>query len=185
MGIRQNVTTAIVAVGLTASTFFVPALSTDETTGGKMSTAATQDIINSMRERGSFHKMLDGMELAFALDNKLKGKGPFTVFACEDKGWGKLNQADQDTLFNNKKKMAQVFSYEIVEGQALDSHALEALSSIKSMEGHEIKLSKRNDSGKIKGSLYVDNARVKTADIHCTNGILYITEVPIMPQLAQ
>ena len=75
----------------------------DETTAGKMSTAKTQDVINTMRSRGSFHRTLDGMEMAVDLDNTLKGKGPFTVFAAEDKAWAKLNQADQDTLFANKK----------------------------------------------------------------------------------
>lgn len=179
-----RIITSVVAIGFTAGAFD-PMLSKDETTGGKMSTAKTQDIINTLRQRGSFHKTLDGLETAFDLDNTLKGKGPFTFFACDDKGWDKINQADQDTLFGNKKKLAQVLSYEVVKNAQLDSHALESLKSIKSMEGHEIHLSMRKDETKNKTGLYADKARIKTADIRCSNGIIHITDQPLMPPLAE
>jgi uncharacterized surface protein with fasciclin (FAS1) repeats len=157
----------------------------DETTGGKMSTSKTQDVINTLRSRGSFHKMLDGLEDAYDLDNTLKGKGPFTVFACDDKGWAKINQADQDTLFNNKKKLAQVLSYEVLKGTELDAKTLGAMSSTKSMEGHDVHFAMHDDKEKKKSGLYVNNARIKVADIKCTNGIIHVTDVPIMPPLAQ
>ncbi|MBS1956283.1 MAG: fasciclin domain-containing protein [Cyanobacteria bacterium SZAS-4] len=161
------------------------ALAKDPTTGGKMSTANTQDIINTLRVEGKFHKMLEGLSNAFDLDNTLKGKGPFTVFAADDKAWGKINQADQDTLFNNKNKMAQVLKYEIIPNAKLDSKALSAMSSVKSMEGHEIKLSMKDDKDAKIAGLYADKAHVKSADIMCSNGIIHIVDQPLMPQLAQ
>lgn len=172
---------AVAVVSFCSTTCFAK----DETTAGKMSTASTQDIINTLRNRGGFHKMLDGLDTAFDLDNTLKGKGPFTVFAADDKAWAKINQADQDTLFGNKKKLAQVLSYEVLNGEQLDSKALGAMSSVKSMEGQEIKISTIKDSDKKKAGLYVDKARVKTADIRCSNGIIHIVDQPIMPQLVQ
>jgi uncharacterized surface protein with fasciclin (FAS1) repeats len=171
---------ALLSVSLTAS------FAKDETTGGKMSTASTQDIINTLRSRGSFHRMLDGLDTAYDLDNVLKGKGPFTVFAAEDKAWGKLNQADQDTLFANKKKLNQVLSYEVIKGEKLDAKALGMQSKVKSMEGHEIRFStKKDDADKGKEVLYADKAKVKTADIYCTNGIIHIVDAPIMPPLSE
>ncbi len=167
-----------------AAAFSPVSLAKDETTGGKMSTSKTQDIINTLRERGAFHKMLDGLDTAFDLDNTLKGKGPFTVFAAEDKAWAKINQADQDTLFANKKKLAQVLSYEIVKGEELDCKALSAMSSVKSMEGEEIPLSTKKE-GKNKEQLFADQSKVKTADIKCTNGIIHIVDAPLMPKLKQ
>jgi transforming growth factor-beta-induced protein len=157
----------------------------DVTTSGKMSTADTQDIVNTLRTKGAFHKMLSGLEIAFDLDNELKGKGPFTVFAADDKAWAKINQADQDTLFNNKNKLAQVLSYQVLKGEKLDSKALEGMTSVKSMEGHQIKLSVKKDDDKKIDGLYVDKAHVKTADIQCTNGIIHIVDQPIMPVLAE
>jgi uncharacterized surface protein with fasciclin (FAS1) repeats len=158
---------------------------TDPTTGGAMSTANTQDIINTLRVRGKFHKTLEGLSSAFDLDNTLKGKGPFTFFVATDAAWGKINQADYDTLFNNKNKLAQVFKYEIVPNARLDSKALSAMASVKSMEGHEIKLSTKDDKDAKVAGLYADKAHVKEADIHCSNGIIHIVDQPLMPKLAQ
>lgn len=157
----------------------------DTTVAGKMSTAETQDVINTLRSRGAFHRTLDGMSQAYDLDNELKGKGPFTVFVADDKAWAKINQADQDTLFNNKKKLAQVLSYQVLKDQKLDSKALENMTSVKSMEGHEIKLSVKHDDDKKKDGLYVDKAHVKEADIECSNGIIHIVDQPLMPPLAE
>ncbi len=155
----------------------------DETTAGKMSTASTQDVINTLRVRGSFHRFLDGLDTAYNLDNELKGKGPYTVFAPTDKAFGKLNQADQDTLFGNPTKLKQVLSYHVLKGECLDAKALEAMTSAKTLEGHDLKLSTRKDKGK--EDLYVDKARVVEADIKCSNGIVHIIDMPIMPQLVQ
>jgi uncharacterized surface protein with fasciclin (FAS1) repeats len=174
---------AVIALGLAIAN--TPAFARDETVSGKMSTAKTTDVINTLRSRGSFHRMLEGLENAYDMDNTLKGKGPFTVFACDDKGWDKLNQADQDTLFNNKKKLAQVFSYEVLQGEQLNSQALEAMSGAKSMEGHQIHFSMHKDEGKNKDGLYANNSRIKTADIKCSNGVIHITDTPLMPPLAQ
>ncbi|CAN5559202.1 fasciclin domain-containing protein [soil metagenome] len=157
----------------------------DPTTGGKMSTANTQDIINTLRVEGKFHKMLEGLSNAFDLDNTLKGKGPFTVFAADDKAWGKINQADQDTLFNNKNKMAQVLKYEIIPNAKLNAKALSAMSSVKSMAGQEIKLSTKEDKDEKVAGLYADKAHVKKADIMCSNGIIHIVDQPLMPPLAK
>ncbi len=156
----------------------------DQTVTGKMSTAETQDIINTLRKEGRFHKMLSGLQIAYDLDNKLKGKGPFTVFAADDKAWAKINQADQTSLFENKKKLAQVLSYQVVNKSRMDSTFLKSLKSVGSMEGHAIRISvKKND--KDEDDLFVDKAKVKKADIICSNGIIHIVDQPIMPPLAK
>jgi transforming growth factor-beta-induced protein len=157
----------------------------DETTAGKMSTASTQDVINTLRKRGAFHRFLDGLDTAYSLDNVLKGKGPYTVFAPTDKAFSRLNQADQDTLFGNPTKLKQVLSYHVLDGEQLNEKALESMKSAKTMEGHDITLSTRKKAGSDKDDLYVDKARVQEADIKCSNGIVHIIDAPIMPQLVQ
>jgi uncharacterized surface protein with fasciclin (FAS1) repeats len=183
---RNSIGKAALAVALLSASALIPpsAMSIDETTSGKMSTAKTQDIINTLRNRGSFHKMLDGLDTAYDLDNKLKGKGPFTVFAADDKAWAKINQADQDTLFANKKKLAQVFEYEIVDG-CLTSDAIKDDSSIKTMEGHNLKVSFKDGDKKNNHDIFVNGAKIKTADIRCSNGIIHIVDEPLMPALQQ
>lgn len=183
--LKENKKSILLALTLVA-TLSPATFAKDPTTGGKMSTANTQDIINTLRTRGRFHKMLEALNTSFDLDNKLKGKGPFTVFAADDKAWAKINQADQDTLFGNKKKTLQVLSYEVVPDARLDSKALSTMTSVKSMEGHEIKLSmKKDDKDEKMSGLYADKAHVKEADIQCSNGIIHIVDQPLMPPLAQ
>lgn len=170
-----------VAVG-TLSTCAV--FAKDLTTSGPMSTASKQDIINTMRSKGAFHRMLQGMEQTYELDNELKGKGPYTVFAADDKAWAKINQADQDTLFGNKKKLDQVLRYEVIKGKALDSKALQSMKDVQTLEGQLIKISSK-DNDKKESELWLNNSRVKTADIECSNGILHIVDAPLMPPLAK
>lgn len=162
-----------------------PGIAKDETTGGKMSTASKQDIINTLRSRGSFHRMLEGLDDAYDLDNKLKGKGPYTVFAATDKAWAKLPQADQDTLFGNKKKLAETFSYEVINGN-LDADALKNMSSVATtFNKKEVKISYKKDDDKKKDGLYINNSHVQEANIRCTNGIIHIVDAPVMPSLVE
>jgi uncharacterized surface protein with fasciclin (FAS1) repeats len=161
-----------------------PGLTKDETTGGQMSTANTQDIVNTLRRRGAFHTMLDGLEQAHDLDNELKGKGPYTVFAADDKAWGKINQADKDTLFGNKDKLAQVLRYEVIKGQCLKAQDLGSMGSVQSLEGQMIKLASKPGEKK-DSELWVNNSRVKGEDIQCSNGVIHIVDAPLMPPLAQ
>jgi len=175
---------ALASFGICAVTALVPAIGKDITTGGKMSTASTQDIVNTLRSRGAFHKMLEGLEISFDLDNELKGKGPYTVFAADDKAWAKINEADKDTLFGNKNKLSQVLRYEIVKGKNLDSKALSSMSSVQSLEGKMIKVASKDGDKKDK-VLWVNSSKIKDADIRCSNGIIHIVDAPLMPKLVQ
>ncbi len=160
------------------------AFSKDLTTSGPMSTASKQDIINTLRSKGSFHKMLQGLEQTYELDNELKGKGPYTVFAADDKAWKKINQADQDTLFGNKKKLDEVIRYGVIKGQSLDSDQLYKMQGkeVQSMEGRLINV--RMTAGeKEQASLFLNDSKVKTPDIKCSNGIIHIVDAPLMPPL--
>ncbi len=185
----RNRKVALVLVAAAALVNVVPGatLASDQTVTGKMSTADQQDIINTLRKEGKFHKMLDGLQISFDMDNKLKGKGPFTVFAADDKAWAKINQADQDTLFGNKNKLKDVFAYQIIDNARLNSDGLKKLASVKSSHGQEIKISLKDKEDAKNGEqeLYVDHAKVKQADIECTNGVIHIVDQPIMPTLVQ
>ncbi|MBC7997885.1 MAG: fasciclin domain-containing protein [Leptolyngbya sp.] len=176
---------SLVAAGfLIGAMSFAPSFAKDLTTGGKMSTADTTDIINTLRARGAFHTMFQGLEQTYELDNELKGKGPYTVFACDDKGWAKLNQSDKDTLFGNKKKLTQVFKYEFVKGKKLTSADLKGMPNFQTFEGQLVKVASK-DNDKSVSELWLNNSRVKEADIQCSNGIVHIVDAPLMPPLAK
>lgn len=139
-----------------------------------------KDIINTLKnnEFASFQTLLDGLQQAFDLDQTLKNKGPYTLFAPSDKAFKTMPDADVQSLFANKKKLKQVLSYHIVNGR-FDSKALRTMKSIKTMEGHEIKITTKN------GDLYVDKSLVLTTDIPCSNGVIHIINGVLTPPLSK
>ena len=171
---------AIVTIAGLAS----PALAKDEAiigvTGG---TAEKQDIINTLKSRGAFHILLEGYTNAYDLDNELKGRGPYTVFAPDDKAWAKMPDEDRQSLFANNTRLRQVLTSEIVKGQNLDSKALKGMNSVKCMDGHSFNIASKSEDGK--DEMFIDKAKVRKADIQCSNGIIHIIDTPIMPPLAQ
>lgn len=139
-----------------------------------------KDIINTLKDNevSGFSTMLDGLTQAYGLDRTLKDNGPFTFFAVSDADFKKLPNDDKDTLWANKKKLKQVLSYHIVPGIYYEK-ALTKMGTVKTMEGQDITVEKKNDN------LYIDGVLCKTADIPCTNGVMYVLDKIIMPPLSK
>ena len=139
-----------------------------------------KDIVNTLtdNEVTAFHIFLDGLEQAFSLDSTLKNKGPFTVFAPSDKAFKTIPADDRKSLWANKKRLKEVLQYHIVSGK-FDAKALGMMSSVKTLDGRELKLSKKGDD------LYADAILVKTTDIPCSNGVIHVLDGVVMPQLSK
>lgn len=140
----------------------------------------SKDVINTLKDNevSRFQTMLEALQNSYGFDETLKNTGPFTVFAADDKAWKKIPQDDLQKLFDNKSKLKQILQYQVVEGK-LTSDDLAKKESIKTIEGHEIKLKNKD------GDQWADEAQITTADIPCTNGILHVVDLVIMPPLAQ
>ncbi|HEY9787812.1 MAG TPA: fasciclin domain-containing protein [Candidatus Obscuribacterales bacterium] len=138
------------------------------------------DIINTLKDNEvtQFQTLLDGLEQAYELDKVLKDKGPYTLFASSDKGWKQIPTDDVQSLFGNKKKLRQVLEYSIVKGK-LNSTSLKSMGSVKTMEGHEIRISEQG------GNLYADKVMIKVANLPCTNGMIHVLDGVIMPPLSK
>ncbi len=112
------------------------------------------------------------------LDNTLKGNGPFTLFAPNDKAFKKLPDDDRASLWANKKKLKQVLQYHIVRG-LYNGASLRKETKLKTEEGHSVSLSTRGDD------VFVDKAGVTVTDINCTNGVIHVIDDVIMPPLSK
>ncbi|HMP54656.1 MAG TPA: fasciclin domain-containing protein, partial [Candidatus Melainabacteria bacterium] len=55
-----------------------------------------KDVINTLQDNEvtRFQTMLEGLDQAYDLDDTLKGKGPWTLFAPSDKAFKKIPQDD-------------------------------------------------------------------------------------------
>lgn len=185
-GNSKAISVALLVPAIVGSMAFLHEAKAKDTALGGVSgpTASKLDIINELKQSGSFHKTLEGLTMAYGLDNELKGKGPYTFFACDDKGWAKMPEEDVTSLFGNNKKLKEVLTYHVVKGKKLTCADLDAMKDVQSLQGGLIKVSHKDDKNG-KDDMYVDKARVKKSDIVCSNGIIHIIDGPIMPPLKQ
>lgn len=134
------------------------------------------DIVNTLKnnERTCFQSLLDGLVQAFDLDRTLRGPGPFTLLAPSDKAFERITTEDVGGLMANKKRLREVLAYHVIEGK-FSARDLAEKGSVKTLEGHELRVSSRG------GSIYADKALIRYSDLPCTNGVIHILDDVIIP----
>ena len=138
--------------------------------------AATKDIFDTAVAAGSFKTLAAALQAAGLVDT-LKGKGPFTVFAPTDDAFAKLPKGTVEDLLKpeNKAKLTAILTYHVVPGAVKSTQAM-TLSSAKTVNGKSLTL--KVDGG----SLHVDSAKVVSADIEASNGVIHVIDAVVIPQ---
>lgn len=134
-----------------------------------------KDIVDTAVEAGSF-KTLVAAVTAAGLGETLKGPGPFTVFAPNDTALAKLPQGTIDTLLKpeNKAKLVSILTYHVVSGKVMSKDIAGKTTKAKSVQGAEISIDATHD-------VMVDKAKVVTADIETSNGVIHVIDTVMMP----
>lgn len=138
-----------------------------------------KDIVDTAVGAKKFTTLVAAVKAAGLVDT-LKGKGPFTVFAPLDSAFAKLPEGTVATLVKpeNKKTLAGILTYHVVAGNVMAADAIKVAKGAgkaKTVQGSDIKISMKN------GSVYVNGAKVVTADVKCSNGVIHIIDSVIMP----
>jgi len=143
--------------------------------GGGDGYAAKKDIVDTAAAAGTFKTLIAAAKAAGLVDT-LKGKGPFTVFAPSDKAFAKLPKGTVEALLKDKKKLAAILTYHVVSGKVMAKTAM-TLKKAKTVQGQDIKI-------KVKGkNLHINQAKVVSADIDASNGVIHVIDQVIMPKL--
>jgi uncharacterized surface protein with fasciclin (FAS1) repeats len=134
------------------------------------------DIVDTAVAAGSFGTLVAAVKAA-GLVETLKGAGPFTVFAPTDDAFKKLPAGTVEDLLKpeNKAKLAAVLTYHVVPGKVLSADIAGKTMNVKSVQGSEIAVHATN-------GVMVDGAKVVTADIMTTNGVIHVIDTVIMPK---
>lgn len=140
-----------------------------------MASAQEKNIVETAVAAGSFNTLVKAVQAA-DLTATLEGTGPFTVFAPTDQAFAKLPAGTVESLLKpeNKEKLRAILTYHVVAGN-LDAAQVAKHSSLKTVEGAELKIVVKN------GSVMVDNAKVVKADIHASNGIIHVIDAVMLP----
>jgi uncharacterized surface protein with fasciclin (FAS1) repeats len=160
-------TTLVLAAALVAIALVAPA-------GASTSTRADANIVETAVAAGKF-KTLTSLVKKAGLAKTLQGKGPYTVFAPTDAAFAKVPKATLDALAKDKAKLRSVLLYHVAKGK-LTARKVVKRESVKTLNGQRVRIRVRNDK------VFVGGARVTTADVAASNGVIHVINKVLIPR---
>lgn len=133
-----------------------------------------KDIVDTAVAAGSFTKLAAALTSAGLID-VLKGPGPFTVFAPNDTAFAAFETANPGVLAGlSKAALTEILTYHVVAGAAVASKDLKDEQVFSTVSGSPVLI---DTSSGVK----VDDAKVTTADVVATNGVIHVIDRLILP----
>jgi uncharacterized surface protein with fasciclin (FAS1) repeats len=135
--------------------------------------ATEQNIVQTAIAAGQF-KTLAKLLTRAGLVNALEQPGPYTVFAPTDAAFKKVPKKTLNALLKNKAKLKAVLLYHVVSGKVTAADVVK-LSSAKTLNGKNVRI-------RVAGSnVFVNSAKVTTADVMATNGVIHVVNRVLIP----
>ena len=135
---------------------------------------ADKNIVETAVATGKFKTLASLLQQA-GLAGTLQGKGPYTVFAPTDAAFAKVPKATLDALGKDKAKLRAVLLYHVAEGKLTAAKVVKR-SSVKTLNGQRVSVRVSN------GKAYVGGARVTTADVRASNGVMHVINRVLLPR---
>ncbi len=159
-----------------SSSTATPVTPADSTTSASSGTSQL-DIIQTASTAKNLTTFVKAVQLA-GLTETLKGAGPFTVFAPDDRAFAKLPAGALDALEADPAKLKAVLTYHVIPANimAADAMAMTSPTSPPTVEGATLQVTKGS-----RGRLKINDATVTKADIKASNGTIHIINAVLMP----
>ena len=137
-----------------------------------------QDIVDTAVAAGSF-KTLAAAVTAAGLIETLKSAGPFTVFAPSDDAFAKLPAGTVADLLKpeNKAKLTAILTLHVMPGKVMAADVKGKKVAPPSVNGEALHVDGTN-------GVTVNGAKVTSADIACTNGVIHVIDTVLLPKAA-
>jgi uncharacterized surface protein with fasciclin (FAS1) repeats len=135
-----------------------------------------KNIVEVAQSNGSFNTLIAAAKAAGLVD-ALTGDGPITVLAPTDEAFAKLPEGTVESLLKpeNKDKLARILTYHVIPGK-VESGTVKSLNNAVTLSGQRIDI-------KAKGSdLMIDNAKVVSADVQASNGVIHVIDTVLIPE---
>ena len=134
------------------------------------------DIVDTAVAAGSFSTLVAAVTAA-GLVETLKGAGPFTVFAPSDDAFAALPAGTVETLVKpeNKDQLTAILLLHVVPGKVMAADVAGQVLDPATAGGATVHIDGTN-------GVTVDGAKVVTADIECTNGVIPVIDAVILPK---
>ena len=141
-------------------------------------TTSTQNIVDTAVAAGQFKTLAAALGVAGLVDT-VKGSGPFTVFAPTDAAFAKLPAGTVENLLKpeNKAQLTAILTYHVVLGKVMAADVVK-LKETKTVNGKMLHV-------KVNGSdVMINDAKVTSADIVASNGVIHVIDSVVLPQAA-
>ena len=132
-----------------------------------------KDVIDTLLSDESFRTLIEALKSAELVET-LKGPGPFTVFAPDDKAFTRLNLQE---MMADGKKLVEMLTYHVVE-KKLSEEELRQIDCSPTLNGKTLAVKVKH------GELFVDNGKVMKTDIECSNGVIHVIDSVFLPHLS-
>jgi uncharacterized surface protein with fasciclin (FAS1) repeats len=138
-------------------------------------TDTKHDIVDTAIAAGSFTTLVAAVGAA-GLADTLKGEGPFTVFAPTDTAFAALPAGTVDDLVKpeNKDKLTAILLLHVLPGAVRADDVTGKVLDPATVGGATVHVDGTD-------GVTVNGARVVTADITCTNGVIHVIDTVLLP----
>mgnify|MGYP005673764887 FL=1 len=133
------------------------------------------NVIDKLNEIGKFTKLNETLSKS-GLNENLKGKGPFTVFAPLDDAFAAISAQTYYGLLreDNKDKLVNILGRHVFS-KKITSSDIDSEIKLKAINGEEVTIKKVN------GIVYINEGEVVTADIVVSNGVIHFINRVLQP----
>jgi uncharacterized surface protein with fasciclin (FAS1) repeats len=136
--------------------------------------ASGKTIVETAVAAGKF-KTLTSLLKRAGLAKTLQGKGPYTVFAPTDAAFAKVPDATLARLARNRAKLRSVLLLHVAEGRLTAANVTKR-RTVKTLNGQRLAIRVRG------GKVFVGGARVVTADVTASNGVIHAINKVLLPR---
>ena len=139
-------------------------------------TTPAHDIVDTAVAAGSFTTLVAAVTAAGLVDT-LKSGGPFTVFAPSDEAFAALPAGTVDELVKpeNKAKLTAILLLHVIPGKVMAADVVGQVMDPATAGGTTVHVDGTN-------GVTVDAAKVVTADIECSNGVIHVIDTVLLPK---
>lgn len=136
-----------------------------------------KNIVETAVAAGSFKTLVAAVQAA-GLAETLSGPGPFTVFAPTDEAFAALPAGTVESLLKpeNKAKLVSILTYHVLPGKVMAADIAGKTLEPATVEGATLKA-----AGGADGTVTINDAKVVTADVAASNGVIHVIDKVIMP----
>lgn len=134
------------------------------------------DIVDIAAADDQFSTLVAAVTAAGLVD-KLKGDGPFTVFAPTNAAFEALPAGTVEDLLKpeNKDKLIAILTYHVVPGAVTSDQLAGQRMDVATVQGQTVHVDGRS-------GVKVNSSKVTTADIIASNGVIHVIDSVLLPK---